>query len=466
MKLVSTEFLVFFAAVFTAHWLVAPRFRNALLILASYVFYCFWDWRYAGLLFATTCASYLLARAVASASSLGARRGWALGAVILHVGVLAFFKLRVIGADSVDILRGRNVAGWGLPLGLSYYTFQSLGYVLDVFRGLPVAAGFWPYCLFVSFFPQITAGPVGRARHLLPQLQSDRHFDRERFYEGCHLIYWGLFQKVFIADNIRPIVSAVFDGATPASGGAVLLGIYGFTLQLYGDFAGYSNMARGLGKCLGLELAENFRLPFFAQDMQEHWKRWHVSLSEWFADFLYRPFVNLPLGYYKFFIAPLATLFVMGLWHRFSLQMILLGLNYGFWISVTLFIKSWALRREGSLGSLTTKVLPWFNRLLTFHLVCASFVLLRAHSLGQAGKLASRVFGAMRWDAGDGATARRLLFFAGPLLAVECFEYSRGAAGSLYRLPQPARVVIYAAAFAFMLAFGRFRSESFFYSAF
>lgn len=466
MRLVSGEFLAFFAVAFTLHWLLPKRLRAGWLVLASYFFYARWDARFAGLLFAVTAASFLLGRAVHASRAPAARRAWVLAAVALHVGVLAYFKLRMLGADSLDALRGRNVAGWALPLGLSYYTFQSLGYVLDVARGLPAAERFLPYCLFVGFFAQITAGPIGRARVLLPQLEAPRDFDGDRFDEGCHLIVWGLFQKLFVADNLSPLVASVFDGGGAPSGAAALLGVYAFTLQLYGDFAGYSNIARGLGKCVGIDLAENFRLPFFAQDMQEHWKRWHISLSEWFADFVYRPLVDLPLGLWKFYAAPLATMLVMGLWHRFSWQMAALGLNYGVWISVTLFVKAWIMRSGYEPSSGAARALPWLNRLLTFHLVCAGFVLLRAHSLAQAWRLAASIVSRSGGDGAASDMAVRLLFFAGPLLAVEALEYARGGAGSMRRLPPAVRGLAYAGMLSLLFAFGHVRSQSFFYSAF
>ena len=466
MKLVSPEFLCFFLLVLCLHWSLPRRWRVAWLVLASYFFYAWWDWRFTGLLFALTCASYFIGKTVGVSAQPGRRSAWVAAAVVLHVGGLSCFKFATLGADSVEVLRVHNIAGLLLPLGLSYYTFQSLGYVLDVSRGAAAATGFLPYCLFVGFFPQITAGPIGRARHLLPQIEAPRDFDRSRFFEGCHLIYWGLFQKIFVADNLSPIVVSVFDASAADSGFSALIGIYAFTFQLYGDFAGYSNIARGLGKCLGLDLAENFRLPFFAQDMQEHWKRWHVSLSEWFADFVYRPLVDLPLDYYKFFAAPLATLLVMGLWHRFSAQMAVLGLNYGFWIALTIYLKLAALRRDYAFSGTAAAVLPWVNRFVTIHLVCAGFILLRAHSLSQAVSLASSVFSAPRLTAQGRDMFGRLLFFAGPLMVAEIVEHWRGGAGSLVRLPAAARGLLYACIAILLLGYGRFNSPSFFYSKF
>lgn len=452
MQLVSAEFFGFFLAVFCLHWLLPQNRRVLLLIFASYVFYAWRDWRYAGLLLFMTCASYFLGKAIQENRGWLMRRFLAIVSVFLFVGILAYFKLRTLES--------------ALPLGISYYTFQCLGYVLDVARGIPAASGFLPYCLFVSFFPQITAGPIGRARNLLPQMTEGRIFDRVRFFEGCHLIYWGLFQKIFVADNLSPLVISVFDSREPQSGLSALLGIYAFTLQLYGDFGGYSNIARGLGKCLGLELAENFRLPFLAQDMLDHWKRWHISLSEWFSDFLYRPLVDLPVGFYKFYAAPIATMLVMGLWHRFSAQMLILGLYYGLGISVTLLVKSWIFRQHFSPSRAASMAIPWFNRILTFHLVCGGFLLLRAQSLEQAAELGKSVFADFRLTDQAGDILRHLIFFAGPMLVFDLIEHLRGGAGSLQRLPLPIKGIIYAEMFLLMLIFSRSRSESFFYSVF
>ncbi len=466
MNLLTPEFLCFFLLVLGLHWALPRRLRTAWLVFASYFFYAWWDWRCAALLFALTAASYKLAGALGAARTPGRRRALIAAALVLHAGVLIGFKLAALGADSVDVLRGRVLAETALPLGLSYYTFQCLGYVLDVSRGVPAARSFLPYCLFAGFFAQLTAGPIGRARVLLPQMEAPRDFDRDRFFEGCHLIAWGVFQKVFVAENLAPAVVTVFDLSAADSGLSALVGVYAFTLQLYGDFAGYSNIARGLGKCLGYDLAENFRLPFFAQDMQEHWKRWHVSLSEWFADFVYRPFVDLPLGYWKFFAAPLFTLLLMGLWHKFSLQMAVLGLNYGFWIALTIFIKLTALRRGWEPRGALAAALPWINRFVTLHLVCAGFVLLRAHSLGQAAALAGQVFSPPRPTPQAVDLAKRLLFFASPLMLAEVVEFRRGGAGSLYRLPAIPRGVLYAGLAILLLKYGRFNSGIFFYSKF
>jgi len=466
MNLVSPEFFCFFLAVFFLHWLLPARARVAWLVFASYIYYAWWDWRYTALLFSVTGASYLLGRAASPSRAAVERRAWVAAAVVLHVGLLAWFKLGARGADSLDALRNQNLTALILPLGLSYYTFQSLGYVLDVSRGARPAQGFLPYCLFVGFFAQITAGPIGRARDLLPQIEGPRAFDRARFQLGCHLIYWGLFQKVFVADNLNAVVASIFDASAADSSASALLGVYAFTLQLYADFAGYTNMARGMGMCLGFDLAENFRLPFFAQDVQEHWKRWHISLSEWFADFVYKPLVNLPLGYYKFFAAPLLTMLIMGLWHRFSLQMALLGLNYGFWIAVTIAVKLRTLDREPEAGGTWAAVRPWLNRFVTLHLVCAGFILLRARSLEQAGSLAAQILGSPRLTPQAGEMLGRMAFFAGPLVLAEIVEYRRGGAGSLSKLGPAARGLLYAGITLLLAEYGRFNTETFFYSRF
>jgi D-alanyl-lipoteichoic acid acyltransferase DltB (MBOAT superfamily) len=465
VPLISLPFAVFFAAVFAGHWLLPSRARLFWLVLASYVFYASWDWRWAVLLFGLTAASFLLGRGAASAGPWRRRLSVA-AAVVLHAGVLAAFKIAARSADSIDVLREEHLGSVILPLGLSYYTFQCLGYVLDVGRGAAPATGFLPYALFAGFFVQLTAGPIGRAKVLLPQLQRDRPFDRARFAEGLHLLFWGLFQKVFVAENLVPVVVTVFDANASDSGLSALVGIYAFTLQLYGDFAGYSNIARGMGKLLGIDLAENFKLPFFAKDTQEHWKRWHVSLSEWFADFVYKPIIDLPVGYFKFFLAPVLTLLVMGLWHRLSLQMALLGLNYGAWIALTIYVKLKLAERDWEPSPRLAPVLPWINRLLTIQIVCFSFVLLRSPSLARAGEVARRAltFPAPTPQALD--LLGRLALFAAPLALAEAVEFRLGGAGSLGRLPAKARAVLYAVLAVLLWRWGRFSPEAFYYSKF
>ena len=335
----SLVFFVFFAVVYAAYRVLPHRGQNWLLLVASYVFYGWWDWRFAGLLAATSFFSWgsglLIARCRADGNARGA--WWASFAnIALNLGILGFFKYWNFFQESFAALFGRfglglemRLLGIVLPVGISFYTFQALSYSMDVYRGQLEPTRDWvDFFAFVAFFPQLVAGPIERAGHLLPQMRNPRTVTREGVESGAWLAVWGLFKKVVVADNLSVLVDSTY-GAAGATGAMGLMATYAFAMQIYCDFSGYSDMARGLARMMGFELMENFRLPYFAANPKEFWARWHISLSTWLKDYVYIPLGGNRRGPRRQTANLFSTMLLGGLWHGAAWTFVAWGAFHG-----------------------------------------------------------------------------------------------------------------------------------------
>lgn len=319
----SGIFLGFFLGVYLLYLVSSHRLQNRLLLVASYVFYGYWDYRFLGLILVSTAIDYVAAQRIHSARQRSGSDGpnptrWLWLSIVGNLGILGFFKYFGFFADGFSELGA--LMGWDvpaftlqvvLPVGISFYTFQSLGYTLDVYRRrIEPTRDLFDFALFVAFFPQLMAGPIERAKKLIPQLQQRREIRPEYLQLGAWLIFWGLFKKVFIADNLAPYT---FWGSTPgelATGLDTYLWSVAFTIRFYCDFSGYSDMARGLALLLGVHLSVNFHLPYFASNPAELWSRWHMTLTRWFRDNVYGPLRSIPRA-----LAVVLTMTLVGLWH-------------------------------------------------------------------------------------------------------------------------------------------------------
>ncbi len=333
----SLQYAVFLPVVLCAYWLLRHRGQNALLLLASYVFYAMWDWRFLGLMLLSTTVDYTVGRQLASTADDRVRRRWFLASLAVNLGVLGYFKyagffvesaadlLRPLGFDSEPTLRIL------LPVGISFYTFHGISYTFDVFRRqLRPATDLLSFAVFVAYFPQLVAGPIGRAHLQLPQFEHPRRRpDRDTVRAGCTLIVLGLFQKVVIADALAGTVDAAF--ARPDSVGwkTAVVGAYAFALQIYGDFCGYSHIARGSSKLLGIELPRNFDQPYLSANVTEFWRTWHISLSTWLRDYLYVPLGGNRHGARRTERNLLATMVIGGLWHGAAWTFVAWGAIHG-----------------------------------------------------------------------------------------------------------------------------------------
>jgi D-alanyl-lipoteichoic acid acyltransferase DltB (MBOAT superfamily) len=317
------------------YWLVfskSLRWQNVLVLVASYFFYGWWSWKFMVLLGISTFLDYIYGFAVASPNRKKAKLFLWLS-VINNLGLLGVFKyynffaiefqqaVALLGLHTSPVLL--HVA---IPIGISFYTFHGMSYVFDIYRDKqkPVR-NFADYAVFVSFFPLLVAGPIERANHLLPQIQKKRFFDHAQAVEGCRLILWGLFKKVVIADSLAGIVDSIFHNYQHESGVSLIIGAIAFSFQIYGDFSGYSDIALGTAKLFGFELLSNFRFPYFSRDVAEFWRRWHISLSSWFRDYLYIPLGGSKEGKLKAVRNTFIIFLVSGFWHGASWNFIAWG---------------------------------------------------------------------------------------------------------------------------------------------
>lgn len=379
MTFQSLEYAALLATVFTIYWFLSRRYQNALLLAASYVFYSYVDPRMALLLGGYTVVTYFVARKIEE-DPLRAKQYLTL-AVAASLGTLAFFKYAGFFVDNViEVLNVVGLANFDatlkiiLPVGISFYTFQSLGYVIDVHaRRTHARQNFVDTALFVSFFPQLVAGPIERASSLLPQLETRRIFHHETITSGISLIAWGLFKKLVIADNVGMIVDTIFSAKSP--GGTMLwVGILAFGVQILADFSGYTDIARGSARLLGIDLSVNFRHPWLAKSPADFWRRWHITLSEWLRDYVYIPLGGDRRGRRRTIINVLITFVLGGLWHGAAWNFALWGLAHA------ALLLGWRATR--SLKLPTSSVV---STVLTFVLVNAVWLLFRESDLTYIG---------------------------------------------------------------------------------
>ena len=452
----SLVFLVFFAVVYAAYRMLPHRGQNRLLLVSSYVFYGWWDWRFAGLLAATSFSSWASGLIIAKCRAGGNERGawWAsAGNIALNLGILGFFKYYNFFVESFVALFGHfglglepRLLGIVLPVGISFYTFQALSYSIDVYRGeLEPTRNWVDFFAFVAFFPQLVAGPIERAGHLLPQMENPRTVTREGVANGAWLAMWGLFKKVVIADNLASLVDSAF-GVEGASGAMGWIAVYAFAMQIYCDFSGYSDIARGVARMMGFELMENFRLPYLAKNPKEFWARWHISLSTWLRDYVYIPLGGNRKGSLRQMCNLFVTMLLGGLWHGAAWTFVAWGGFHG------ALLAAW----HGWARGHVRKICPnsgrwiWVRRIVMFHLVCLGWVFFRAESFGEAWGVLARTFTDWTWDirAANMLTAMVLLCWPLWLIqALQCATDDMEASRRLSVVPRAALILVMALMF-------------------
>ena len=296
----SIDFAIFLPIVFVLYWFIANRslkLQNILVVVSSYVFYGWWDWRFLSLIIFSTVVDYFIGTHLSKENDLFKRRLLLWTSIVVNLGFLGFFKYYNFFLDNfisafsffgMDV--NANSLNIILPVGISFYTFQTLSYTVDVFKKkLEPNKDFMAFSAFVSFFPQLVAGPIERATNLLPQFYKKRQFAYSKAVDGMRQILWGLFKKIVIADNCAQFANEIFNNSVDYGGSTLFLGALFFTFQIYGDFSGYSDIAIGISRLFGFNLKQNFAFPYFSRDIAEFWRRWHISLSTWFRDYLYIP---------------------------------------------------------------------------------------------------------------------------------------------------------------------------------
>ncbi|MEO8520436.1 MAG: MBOAT family protein [Acidobacteriota bacterium] len=469
----SLHFLWFFVVVYAAYRVLPHRAQNWLLLVASYYFYASWDWRFLGLLVASTIVDFSCALALDRAASPARRRLLLAASLGFNLTMLGFFKYFNFFADNLHGLAGS--LGWHLdfvtlhvllPVGISFYTFVTMSYVIDVYRReIPPTRKLVDFAVFVAYFPHLVAGPILRASRLLPQITLPRTVTRAQIRDGLWLIAWGFFQKIFVADNLAAVVTQVFDASAHPSGVNVLLGAYAFAFQIYGDFAGYSNIARGTSKLMGIELVENFRFPYFVRSATEFWRHWHISLSTWLRDYLY-----IPLGGSRGTPSRtrrnlMITMVLGGLWHGAAWTFVLWGVYHGLLLigyraaDRSRGVHAW-ITSPAALARLTS----WA---VMFHLTCYGWLIFRARSAGQLAEMSGSLLTRFAPATVDvSAVLLPLVLYTAPLLAVHAVEAWYDDLLVVPRLPAGVRYSLYAATFYLTMLFGNFGGAEFIYFQF
>lgn len=395
----SISFGIFIVIVFVLYYLVPHRYRWCFLLAASYVFYMNLHIGYGLLLFGTTTLTYVLARRLEQASTTVLKKRCLLSGILPLVLILLFYKTAAPVIDRLNLLidAGRLTIQpitlqILLPAGISFYFFQSMGYLIDVYRGkIKAERHFGYYALFVSFFPQLLAGPIGRADSLLPQYKKNRSFIYENVTYGLKLMVWGYFKKLVIADVFAGVVNQVYDNASSYVGLVFIIVTVMFAVEIYCDFSGYSDIAIGCAKLFGIDLMTNFKSPYFAFSIREFWSRWHISLSTWFRDYVYIPLGGNRVPKWRHSLNLLITFLVSGFWHGSSITYILWGGIHG----LLQIVETWLYPKTRK-GVIVSRRRHFWQLPVTFALVCFTWIFFRANTIQDAVWIISRLF----WDIG------------------------------------------------------------------
>jgi len=473
----SFQFLIFLPVVISIYFALAAQWRRLFLLLASYFFYMCWRPEYVLLIIVSTVIDYYAGLEMGKQVSKQRRKKYLVLSLLSNLGILTAFKYYNLFSSSVNEIPIFHNSGFALPVhhlllpvGISFYTFQTLSYSIDVYRGKQKAErNFITFSLYVTFFPQLVAGPIERSTRLLPQFYRHHEFNPANFVTGLRLILWGFFKKVLIADRLAIYVDAVFNNQAHHGGQSLFLATVFFSIQIYCDFSGYSDIAIGSAKMMGYDLMENFRRPYFSRSIRDFWTRWHISLSSWFRDYLY-----ISLGgnrvvkwrwYYNLFIVFL----VSGLWHGANWTFLLWGAIHGTYLIVAIVAKKSMTRiSDFLLPGKWSRIRPVVQMFLTYALVCFAWIFFRANSVADAFEIVHKIalfegpvyFGKIYYIA-------YALFGIGLLFLVELKQESnRFGFEFLFHPRRPVRYFSYASLIILILLIGVFDGGQFIYFQF
>ncbi len=419
----SFTFASFCLIVFPLYYLSPFRLQNILLLFASYLFYGAWDPRFLSLILISTCIDYFIGSTIAKTENPKIRYRLLLVSCFCNLGMLGFFKyfnFFLEGAqDLLSLLTNQPAETFRLniilPIGISFYTFQTMSYTIDIYRGnMQPSKRFLDFALFVAFFPQLVAGPIERASNFLPQISKPRKITSTRIREGLWLLILGYFKKVVIADNMAIIVNQVFESEETPGGMACLIAVYAFAYQIYGDFSGYSDIARGLAKLMGIDLMKNFNIPLLATNPADHWQRWHISFSTWLRDYVYFPLGGSRGTRARTYRNLLITLLVSGIWHGAGYRFLLWGIYQG--ILLVLYRYICRERKLFKSEALYMKII-WL--VVWFHFASLGRLLFRSRDLNQVCDFIGAILTDMRLTVDLAEPLAYLLFFPSMLWAVE-----------------------------------------------
>lgn len=402
----SIEYLLFLPTVFILYWFVFNkdlRLQNLLIFISSYFFYGWWDWRFLSLIFLSTVVDYFVGLKIHKSQDQKVRKIYLWVSVLCNLGLLGLFKYFNFFIDSwIDLLGSfgyEQKSVWTLnvilPVGISFYTFQTMSYSLDIYyKKLKPTKDFISFASFVSFFPQLVAGPIERASNLIPQILTKRVFKYEQGVQGLRLILWGMFKKVVIADSLGIRVDRIFDSYQTMDSGALLIGLVYFSFQIYCDFSGYSDIAIGTAKLFGIEIMSNFKFPYFSRDIGEFWRRWHISLSSWFRDYLYIPLGGSKGGRWLSIKNIFIIFIISAFWHGANWKYILWGLTHSL-----LYLPFFLMRKNRQYMTDVVSENNWFPSIkelfqmgITFFSITIAWVFFRSESVTDSFKYLSIMF--------------------------------------------------------------------------
>lgn len=457
----SLQFLLFFPVMLFLYHQLSHRWQNRQLLVASYIFYGMWDWRFLCLLAASTTIDFYCGRYIAKSSDSRVRKSLLILSIAVNGGALIFFKyfnFFVSSAtgllDWVGFPVSAQLLQIVLPVGISFYTFQTMCYTIDVYRGkLTPAESLLDYALYISYFPQLVAGPIERATNLLPQILNPRKLTIDACYEGAYLILWGFFKKVVVADNLCRVADWGFGNVGELNAVSALITIYAFAWQIYCDFSGYTDIARGCSKLLGIELMVNFNVPYLSRNPSEFWRRWHISLSSWFTDYVFIPLGGSRNGTWNSYRNIFITMLLSGLWHGAAWTFVAWGAFHAALLSAFRLIGN---ERVNRLPGIVQTV-------LMFHLVCIGWVLFRAASMADAWLFAETL---LNWSPISLPPKAYLLALVVPLAAVEILQYRNQDMFPVFRWPSPIRIACYVGAYLAIMVIGRWDATAFIYFQF
>lgn len=400
----SIDFAIFLPIVFLLYWFATNKnlkLQNLLLLVASYFFYACWDWRFLFLLMFSTLLDFFTGLKMQDSKNHKQKQFWFWLSVTVNLGFLGVFKYYNFFAQSF----AEAISHFGLqvnpvtlkvilPVGISFYTFHGLSYVIDIYKDrIRAERNFVDYAVFVSFFPLLVAGPIERATHLLPQIKVKRTFDYKKAVDGLRQILWGLFKKIVIADSCAEFANQIFNNSAEQSGSNLFLGALFFTFQIYGDFSGYSDIAIGTARLFGIDLLRNFAFPYFSRDIAEFWRRWHISLSSWFKDYLYIPLGGSKGGNRMRIRNTFIIFVVSGFWHGANWTFIIWGALNALFIMPSIIMKT---NRNNLLTVAQGKLFPtyreFFQMVITFGLAVFAWIFFRAENLSHAMQYISGIF--------------------------------------------------------------------------
>ncbi len=430
----SLDFAIFLPIVFVLYWFTVNhnlRLQNLLIVAASYVFYGWWDWRFLGLILFSSLIDFAVGLGLSKQENPTKRKILLWTSIIVNLGFLGFFKYYNFFLDNFSAafsLFGMELRAYSLniilPVGISFYTFQTLSYSIDVYkRKLQPTKDFIAFSAFVSFFPQLVAGPIERATNLLPQFFNKRIFDYDKAVDGMRQILWGLFKKMVIADNCAVFANEIFNHSSDHSGSTLVLGAFFFTFQIYGDFSGYSDIAIGTSRLFGFDLMRNFNFPYFSRDIAEFWRRWHISLSTWFRDYLYIPLGGSQGSTWIKVRNTFIIFTVSGFWHGANWTFIFWGvLNAIYFLPLLLRNRNRANLETVAAGKILPNVKELTSMLATFSLTMIAWIFFRSDNLTHAFQYLGTIFSASLFSVqtlGNFTQAQNILLLIGIFVLVE-----------------------------------------------